>query len=198
MKTRLWFAGSVIAAWQLLSSPQFPWTPSAPLILLACGVGTVVCIFALPWLVRLEADSETLILMAFIIYLPVYHMAQHPVQFMEPRYVAVSLGNDKQSRVYPIGSMESKNIEPTRKDDWYRELHYFAYWQTAKVAGFEPSRKDIPQAKDFPIAAVLIAAAIERAVGIFPYWVLLTALLGIYFFFDARRAKQKKHFSYRN
>lgn len=196
MKTRLWFAGSVIAAWQLLSSPQFPWTPSAPLIWLACGVGTVACMFASALLVRSEANNETLVFMAFIIYLPVYHMAQHPVQFMEPRYVAVSLGNDKQSRVYPIGSMESKNIEPTRKDDWYRELHYFTHWQTAKAAGFEPSRKEIPQAKDFPIVAVLFTAIFERAVGMFPYWVALSALLGIYFFINARRGQQKKSFSF--
>lgn len=165
---------------------------------LACVVGTVACILVLPALFRLNTNTETLVHMAFIICIPVYFLVQHPVQFMEPRYVALSLGNDKQSRVYPIGSVESENIEPAREDDWFRELHYFAYWQTAKVAGFEPSRKDIPEAKNFPIVAVLIVAAFERAVGIFPYWVLLSALLGIYFFFDAWREKMKKRFSFNN
>lgn len=193
MKTRLWLAGSVIAAWQLLSSPQFPWTPSAPLILLVCIVGTVFCILVLPVLVRLGTDTEALVHMACLIYIPVYFMAQHPVQLMDPRYVALTLGG-KQSLVYPIGSQDSKYIEPHREDDGYRELHYYRFWQTARVLGFDPRPSENRESKRFPFGDCLIVAVFERTVGMFPYWVALSALLGIYFFINSKRGQQKESY----
>lgn len=197
MKTRLWLAGSVIAAWQLLSSPQLFWTLATPWFGLTCFLGTVACIMALIVFLRLRTDdTETMVHMACIIYIPVYFMAQHPVQLMEPRYVALTLGG-KQSLVYPIGSKDSKYIEPHREDDGYRELHYYRFWQTARVLGFDPRRREIPESKGISFGGCLIVAIFERAVGMFPYWVLLSALIGIYFFFDARRGKQKKRFSFR-
>jgi hypothetical protein len=188
MNIRLWIACSVIAAWQLIASPRFPWTENAVWFGILCFGGSVVCIFWASSRLRIgyeknstEYRIETLVMAAFILYVPVYHLAQHPVQVMEPRYVVLELGNDRMSRIYRIGSGPSEIVEPERKDDGYRELYCFTFWQTAKAEGFRPSARDIPHGKNFPMWLCVAIAFFERAVGNFTHWLLVSAGLGIFF-----------------
>jgi hypothetical protein len=210
LKIKLWVAGSIISAWQFLTLPRFHWTQYAVWFGLISIIGTIFCIFLLDSLLRIRHEKnnptktiESLGVMALVIYVPVYFLSQYPAQVMEPRYVALDLGKWKQSRVYRIGSEPSKIVEPPRKDDWYRKLHYFRFWQTAAVEGFTPSRRDIPEAKNASFVGNLIVAVIERAIGNFRSWILVSVGLGIFFliqhYADKRQdtlEKKKKTFSF--
>jgi hypothetical protein len=199
MYTRLWFAGSMIAAWQLLTSPRIPWTENGVWFGVACFLGTIVCMFWAGVSLRIGHEegghtdhTESLVMLAFILYVPVYFLAQNPVQVMEPRYVVLELGEDRISRIYRIGSEASQTIEPKRKDDGYRKAHYFRFWQTARAEGFRPSKRDIPHGKNISVWACLIVAMFERAVGNFTHWLLLSAGLGIFLLWWSRVTRKEK------
>ena len=202
MNTRYWIAGSLIAAWQLLASPRFPWTQNAVWFGLACFVGTILCIGWASSRLRFGYDeknnsrTDRLVMLALIVYAPVYFLAQHPMQVMEPRYVVLELGEWKQSRIYRMGSEPGDIIETQRKDDGYRKLYHFTFWQTAKAEGFQPSARDIPHGKNFPIWLCVVIALFERAVGNFTHWILITAGLGFFFLCQHHYTKKEKQFSF--
>lgn len=179
-----WATGSTIAAWLLFWSPQFiqlqdaqylQWTAIGGALLI-CGI--------------YRRRHRNLIFVSLIFYIPIFHLGQHPVRLLEPRFVALNLGSDGYSQVYKIGSVNSEVIEPSREDDHYRDMRYFAYWQTARVAGFKPNKRDIPESKNASFASCLPYAAFERALGVLPYWVAISVLFGGYLALPKTRGYQ--------
>ena len=180
-----WATASAIAAWLLFWSPQFIQLQKAQYLQWTAIGGTLlICAF-------IYRRYQNIFIVALIFYIPIFHLAQHPVRWLEPHFVALNLGNDRYSQVYKIGSDDSKAIEPTRENDYYRDLRYFAFWQTAIIAGFKPNKRDIPESNGVSFASCLAYAAFEKAIGVFPYWAGISALFGIYLFFHKKRGEGK-------
>lgn len=163
MRKQFWLCNTLIVGWVLFWAPEVTTTYSWMLWALCIVGGIAIAQFTY----GRYSTPESLPATAVCLCLFALILSSAPIEMLPKRYVGLYLG-EKRSQVYAIGSESSKRIEPDREDDGFRKLRYFAFWQTAKIAGFKPCKEDAPEAKRTGLVAVVIVAILAQVFAILP------------------------------